>query len=216
MSVNEINLLIVGAGCTGREVLQYAKDCISMGWKFTIKGFIDSDANALKGHNVDAKIIGDDDYVPEPGDVFVITLQEPATRERLANLFKSKGARLFSVIHPRAYVAPSASVGAGCIIAPFVFIAVNSFVGENSLINVGAVIGHDAKIGGHSTLCPGASASGMVVFEKKVFMGTNAVVTPGFKVGQCSKITAGSVVYKDVEDNSIAAGNPAKTRPLIV
>ena len=46
-------------------------------------------------------------------------------------------------------------------------------------------------------------------------MGTNSVVTPGYKVGQGSKITAGSVVYKDVEANHIAFGNPAKTRVLI-
>lgn len=215
MGANETNLLIVGAGCTGREVLQYAKDCISLGRKFTVKGFIDQNPDALKGYDVGAKVIGDDDYMPEPGDAFIITLQEPATRERIANWFKSKGGRLFSVIHPTAYVAPSASVGAGCIVAPFVFIAVNSFIGENSLINVGAVIGHDAKIGEHSVLCPGASASGMSILERKVFMGTNAVVTPGYKIGSDSKITAGSIVYKDVENNSIAAGNPAKTRFLI-
>lgn len=216
MIENAANLLIVGAGCTGREVFQYANDCINAGQKLAIKGFLDPNPDALKGYNINAKVIGSDEYVPEPWDVFVITLQEPAAREKIADLFKSKGACLFSVIHPTAYVAPSAVIGAGCIIAPFVFVAVNSFVGENSLVNVGAVIGHDAKIGQHSTLCPGASASGMSVLEKKVFMGTNSVITPGFKVGQCSKITAGSIVYKDVEDNSIAAGNPAKTRPLIV
>lgn len=215
MDIKKFNLLIVGAGCTGREVLQYARDCIKEGHEFSIKGFIDVNPDALKGYDVGVGIIGDDSYIPQPNDAFIITMQDPDVRERLATQLKEKSARLVSIIHPTAYIAPSAHIGSGCIIAPFVFIAVNSIVGDNTLINVRAIVGHEAKIGEHSVLCPGASVSGRTILGRKVYMGTNAVVTPGFIVGQGSKITAGSVVYKDVEDNHIAAGNPAKTRFLV-
>lgn len=215
MDAKKINLLIVGAGCTGREVLLYAKDCINRAQEFSVKGFIDPNPDALKGYGVDVEIIGNDNYMPQPNDAFIITMQDPDVRERLALQLKEKGARLFSIVHPMAYIASSAQIGSGCIIAPLAFIGANSVVSDNVLINVGAVVGHNAKIGEYSVICPGASASGMTILEKKVFMGTNSVVTPGYKVGQSSRITAGSVVYKDIEANHIAAGNPAKTRFLV-
>lgn len=43
-----------------------------------------------------------------------------------------------------------------------------------------------------------------------VFVGAGAIVLPGVKIGNRVVIGAGSVVTKDVPDNSIAVGSPAK------
>ena len=43
------NLIIIGAGGCGREVLQWAKDINEKGKQWNIKGFIDDDINALNG-----------------------------------------------------------------------------------------------------------------------------------------------------------------------
>jgi putative colanic acid biosynthesis acetyltransferase WcaF len=45
---------------------------------------------------------------------------------------------------------------------------------------------------------------------KDAFVGARALVLPGVKIGNCAVIGAGSVVTKDVADNSIVAGNPAR------
>ncbi len=41
-------------------------------------------------------------------------------------------------------------------------------------------------------------------------IGANAVVIEGVQVGAGAVIAAGAVVLKDVEPNSVVAGNPAK------
>ncbi|NTS76900.1 acyltransferase [Catenovulum sp. SM1970] len=48
-----------------------------------------------------------------------------------------------------------------------------------------------------------------------VFIGWNSIVLPGVKVGSNVVIGAGSVVCKDIPDNVVVAGNPAKIiKPL--
>jgi acetyltransferase-like isoleucine patch superfamily enzyme len=51
-----------------------------------------------------------------------------------------------------------------------------------------------------------------IVIEDNVFIGTNAMVLKGVRIGTGSVIGAGSVVSSDIPPNVIAAGNPA--RPL--
>ncbi len=49
-----------------------------------------------------------------------------------------------------------------------------------------------------------------VVIGFGVFVGVNAIILPGVKIGKCSIIAAGAVVTKDVPSYSIYGGNPAK------
>ena len=49
-----------------------------------------------------------------------------------------------------------------------------------------------------------------VVIGSNVWIGGNAVILPGVKIGDNSIVGAGSVVTKNVEESTIVAGNPAK------
>lgn len=44
----------------------------------------------------------------------------------------------------------------------------------------------------------------------EVFVGAGSIILPGVHIGNRVIIGAGSVVTKDIPDNSVAAGNPAK------
>lgn len=45
---------------------------------------------------------------------------------------------------------------------------------------------------------------------QRCFIGTNAIILPGVTIGDSVIVGAGSVVTKDIPDNCIVAGNPAK------
>lgn len=49
-----------------------------------------------------------------------------------------------------------------------------------------------------------------VYIGKNCFIGARAIILPGVKVGDQVVVAAGAVVTKDVPDNSLVAGNPAK------
>lgn len=49
-----------------------------------------------------------------------------------------------------------------------------------------------------------------VVIRRKAWIGAGAIILPGVTVGENAIVAAGAVVTKDVPDNTIAAGVPAK------
>ncbi|MGX6970978.1 sugar O-acetyltransferase [Vagococcus bubulae] len=49
-----------------------------------------------------------------------------------------------------------------------------------------------------------------IVIKDNVWIGANSIVLPGVTIGKNVVVAAGSVVTKDVSDNTIVGGNPAK------
>ena len=49
-----------------------------------------------------------------------------------------------------------------------------------------------------------------IVIGDNVFIGARVIILKGVKIGENSIVSAGSVVFSDVESNSLFAGNPAK------
>ena len=56
----------------------------------------------------------------------------------------------------------------------------------------------------------GAGKNGIPTIGDNVTLGANVVIIGGIKIGNNVTIGAGSVVVKDIPDNSVAVGNPAR------
>lgn len=56
----------------------------------------------------------------------------------------------------------------------------------------------------------GYSRVGRVDIGNDVFIGADAIILPNVKIGSKVVVGAGSIVTKDIPDNSVVAGNPAR------
>jgi sugar O-acyltransferase (sialic acid O-acetyltransferase NeuD family) len=203
------NLLIVGAGGFGREVLGYIEDDNPL---FNFKGFLDSRLNALEATPRKVGIVGDPLlYVPVDGDVFMAALGDPKQRFKYtATLRDLHQVDFATVVHPRANVSRHANIKHGCIIAPNVGISVDTHIGEFSCVQEYTVIGHDAQIGAwcqinsHCTISGGARIGNFVTIHPNSVITSRAVIEDGATVG------AGSVVVGRVPAGITVLGNPAK------
>jgi acetyltransferase-like isoleucine patch superfamily enzyme len=77
----------------------------------------------------------------------------------------------------------------------------------------GVIIGDGSYLAfGATILCHDMSRNirKSVIIGKNCFIGANSIILPGVKIGDEVVVAAGSVVTKDVDNNTIVAGNPAK------
>ena len=83
-------------------------------------------------------------------------------------------------------------------------------IGNECIITNCTILAHDAS----TKLLIGKSRIGKVKIGNNCFIGLGSVILPSVKIGNNCIIGAGSVVTKNVPDNSIVAGNPAKVISL--
>lgn len=81
---------------------------------------------------------------------------------------------------------------------------------RNCKIDDNVFIAHNVLVGENSVVIANAEVSGSVVIGKDCWVGPASTIIQGMRIGSNSLIGIGSVVIKDVEENDVVAGNPAK------
>lgn len=204
------NIIIVGAGGFGRELLQWINDINAISPKWNVKGFIDDNLGALDGFRLNAEVIGKiSEWQPQKDEVFACAIADPETKEKIVLFLKERGADFTCVVHPTAYIGDKNVVGEGFVAYPGVTVTTHAAIGDFVTV-IRSGIGHDAVVGDYSTISAFCDITGGAIIGKKVFMGSHVTVIPNRKIGDGAYLSAGSVIMTDVKEHAKMMGNPAK------
>lgn len=132
-------------------------------------------------------------------------------RRKILSQYESLAACFKSIIHPRAHVAQSASIGIGVFIAQGAQVSSEACINDHAIINTGCVIDHESIVGRGAHIAPGAVISGGVVCGDFVHVGVGATIIQGITLAAGVVIGAGAVVTKSIEQpDSLWVGVPAR------
>ncbi|PWJ38516.1 acyltransferase [Sediminitomix flava] len=146
---------------------------------------------------------------------------------------RSKGSKVCSSVRADLFPFNSFSLGAYSTVEDFSTLnnGVGALkIGENSRVGLGNVLIAPVTIGDNVILAQNIVVSGLnhnyqqinipikdqgvsteeIIIDDGAWIGANATITAGVRIGKNSIIGAGSVVTKSVPDYHIAVGNPAK------
>jgi sugar O-acyltransferase (sialic acid O-acetyltransferase NeuD family) len=143
----------------------------------------------------------------------VIAVGNNANRKKLADHARAQGLRLPVLIHPHAYVSPTAKMGDGSVVMAGAVISAHTTIGELGIINTRASVDHDCSVGDCVHIAPGATLAGGVTVGNGTLIGVGATIMPGLCIGDNSVVGAGTVVIRDVPSHTTVVGNPAREIP---
>lgn len=195
---------IIGASGHGK-VVQAALRTLGM----SVAGFFDDDAGLLGGFVCGIPVLGpvrDFGLLDRPKGV--IAIGKAAIRQRTAESFPQ--ADWLRVVHAWSWVDVSVHVGEGVIVCAGAVVQPDSALGGHCIVNTGATVDHDCRIGDYAHVCPGAHLGGNVRVGSGSWIGIGSQVIQGVTIGANATVGAGSTVLRDVPDNAVVVGSPAR------
>lgn len=200
---------IYGAGNLGKELYDIALRVNNYDNKWEKIIFLD-DFYKEKTYYL-SKVFKLSDFYNEIKNIeIVIANGTPYNRKLLYDKVKAVGGRLAGLYDPTAIVSPTARLGEGVILKPFVQVLSNAIVGDNVLIQSYVDVSHDNKIGNHCSISTEVCFGGKTVIEDEVFIGLGCAIRECVHIGKNAIVGMGAVVTKDVAPNTLVIGNPAR------
>ncbi len=204
-------MLIYGGGGHGKKLI----DLIRVLGTYHIAGIVDDGIPPLEKDGspnsvMGVPLLGGGELLPElhaKGARLAANgiggIGNPDLRVRVFHRLAEIGFVCPPLIHPTAFVEPSAVLLPGVQIFPLAYVGSIARLGFGVIVNNNAVISHDCVVGDYANLSPGALIAGNVEIGERVLIGMGVTVNLGVKIGNRARIGNGATVKADVPENGI-------------
>ena len=208
--VNKRRILVYGAGGHGKVVA----DILLSNGDSEFAGFVD-DREELWGKRVIGfPVLGAWQWLRQEAlnsrIAVALGVGENRCRQLLDERCSRCGIEILTLVHPAAKVSQSAQLDRGTVVMAGAIINPDARVGAGVIVNSGAVVEHDAEIGDYAHVSPNAAMGGASHLGTFSQLGIGAIVRECIRIGSHTIVGAGAVVVKNLPDQVIAIGVPAR------
>lgn len=185
-------LLILGAGGHGKAVAETA--LLSGVWQRVL--FVDDRWPELQesfGLPVVSDIAGLAQLATSVQGA-IVAVGNNQMREQWCAVIEQVGIELVSVVHPRAYVSSSVTLGAGTAIMASAVVGVDAQVGRAAIINANATLDHDAVLGDFGHLGVGVQIAGGVRVGARAWLQAGCSAGYNVVVPEAENVPAGTAL----------------------
>ncbi len=204
-------ILLIGGGGFAREVAEIANLN-----GFSVCGYIDiKDCKApwpyWGNFEVIAKRRNDFDIVAM--GISAVNRVSLMRRMRIIEEIRLLEIPIQTLFSPHAIISAGVEVGEGSVICHSAVLSINCKVGAFSILNIGAILGHDAIIATNVIMSPKSMVAGSSWVSDNCFLGSGVIILENITVGSGVIIGSGSVVHRDIKENSIVMPKVNKVFP---
>jgi acetyltransferase EpsM len=206
-----MNMVIVGAGQNGGQVYNILK--LDKGIR--VAGFLDDDTKKHGTTKYGLPVLGAFDTIASVSERYgvegaIAAVGNNAIRGRLTKGLVEAGLSIVSAVHPHIFIDDTARIGKGVIIEMGAMIHPEAQIGDGVFIGGSTVVAHDCVVGEYALLGGGVIFGGGVVVGAYSTLGVGTVLQPQIRIGRNVTTGIGTVVVRDLPDNAVAVGVPAK------
>lgn len=205
-----------GAAIVIGEAINQAKEKFGLDVEFV--GLLnDADVPEIDGVPVLGKTADAVKFIDE-GYKFLFTIYKMGGQPERIKLFRDlniPNQSMFTFVHPLAFVSPSVKLAPGVVVMPNASISQGTEIGKCCLIMSNVTIGHDNTIGEHCFFTASSCLGSYLDIEEGVWVGMNTTIRGKQKIGKHSAIGIGSIVTKDIPENELWIGSPAKFHKFV-
>lgn len=197
-------LIIYGGGGHGKTLIELVR---SQG-KYRLAGVVDDylcPGSTLLG----APVLGGAEILPQLKTMGIYLavnavggIGNPSVRLEVFDRLAQAGFTCPSVIHPSAWIEPSAQISDGVQVLPLCYIGTDVHLGFGCLINSGAIISHDCDLAECVNISPGAMLAGNVHIGARSQVGMGVTINLSITVGTDVRIGNSAVVKADVPNGA--------------
>ena len=197
-------IIIIGASGHGKVLADLA-----IKNKYEILGFLDD--GKPEGEICGFPIIGKVEKCLEYQEQceFIIAIGNNAIRKKIAEMYPVKWATL---IHPTAVLGLNAEISEGTVVMANAVINPEAKIGKHCIINTAAVVEHDNVLADYVHISPNAALAGTVHVGEQTHIGIGAAVRNNIQITENVVIGAGAVVVKNICEQGIYFGTPARKK----
>ena len=209
-------LVIVGCGGFGREVHDVVDAINELKPTWDLLGYVDDqpeEVNLSRVVSRGSRVLGGTDWLMTEAAKevqFVIGIGTGGIRRLIDERLSSAGLVAATLVHPAATLGHDVRIGEGSVICAGVRATTNIGLGRHVHLNLNTTLGHDSTLEDYVTINPLVAISGGVHVGSESMMGTHSAVLQNLSIGARSIVGAGSCVVKDVPDDVVVKGVPAR------
>lgn len=205
-------IVIIGAGGFGREVLWLIERINAKEMTWEIKGYIDDGIKAgtqINGYPV----LGGIDYLQKVEEQIAVAcaIGSSQTRKKIIEkISHKKNIEFPNLIDPDVQMSNYIELGRGNIICAGSILTVNISICNFTILNLNCTVGHDVILNSFVTVYPNVNVSGCVSIGERTEIGTGTKIIQGKTIGEDIVIGAGAVVVRDIDIPGTYVGVPVK------